>query len=45
VFEGTDRQSLWLAEWDAHPNAKGHRVIADRLHALWQLNEKALLER
>lgn len=24
---------IWLAPWDRHPNAKGHRLIADRLYA------------
>jgi hypothetical protein len=33
VYNGHDRHSLWLAEWDAHPNALGHRLIADRLFA------------
>jgi len=24
---------LWIATWDRHPNAKGHRMLADRLYA------------
>jgi hypothetical protein len=31
VYEGHDQSSLWIAEWDAHPNAMGHRLIANRL--------------
>jgi lysophospholipase L1-like esterase len=32
VFEGHTAESLWRAEYDQHPNAKGHEVIADRLY-------------
>jgi hypothetical protein len=31
---GEDARALWAAEWDAHPNAEGHRRIADRIYAL-----------
>ena len=24
--------SLWVATWDRHPNAKGHRMLADKLY-------------
>jgi hypothetical protein len=34
VYDGADRQSLWVAEWDAHPNAKAHGLMADRLYEL-----------
>jgi hypothetical protein len=34
VYAGQDRRSLWIAEWDAHPNALGHSVVADRLFRL-----------
>jgi hypothetical protein len=30
VFTGTDAQSIGLAEWDKHPNAEGHRRLAQR---------------
>jgi hypothetical protein len=33
VYEGRDLASIRLAEWDDHPNALGHRLIADRLYA------------
>jgi D-alanyl-lipoteichoic acid acyltransferase DltB (MBOAT superfamily) len=29
-----DRQSLWVAAWDEHTNAAGHRLLADRLYTL-----------
>ena len=29
-----DRSTLWIAPWDAHTNAAGHRMLADRLYAL-----------
>ncbi len=32
VYDGADRHALWLAEWDAHPNAQAHQLIADRLY-------------
>jgi ribosomal protein L39E len=31
VFRGQDEHSLILADWDKHPNAQGHRLIAQRL--------------
>lgn len=31
MFAGEDMSKLWIAEWDHHPNAVGHRMIADRL--------------
>ena len=32
LYDGRDRRSLALAEWDTHPNAVAHRLIADRLY-------------
>jgi lysophospholipase L1-like esterase len=43
VYVGSDRNSLWVAEWDAHPNAAGHRLIADRLYALIRQNRDRLV--
>ena len=43
VYAGSDRNSLWVAEWDAHPNAAGHRLIADRMYALIQQNRDRLV--
>jgi hypothetical protein len=39
VFNGNDIESIRLAEWDFHPNARGHALIASRLYAL--LNQNA----
>ncbi len=33
VFAGQESRDDPLAEWDDHPNAKGHRLIAERLYA------------
>jgi hypothetical protein len=33
VYKGHDRQSLWVAEWDAHPNARAHRLVADAIYS------------
>lgn len=32
VYPETDRHALWASSWDSHPNAAGHRLIADRLY-------------
>ena len=32
VYPADRLSSLWLARWDHHPNAAGHRMIADRLY-------------
>jgi hypothetical protein len=39
VYEGSDRESLWVAEWDAHPNARGHALVGSRLYR--HLHEKS----
>jgi len=28
-----DFETLWIAKWDAHPNAAGHRLLAEKLYA------------
>ncbi len=33
LFDGRDLAGLRLTDWDFHPNAEGHRMIADRLYA------------
>jgi hypothetical protein len=43
VYVGSDRNSLWVAEWDAHPNARGHRLIANALYPLILENRDRLL--
>ena len=32
VFPEAERPALRVAPWDDHPNAAGHRLIADRLY-------------
>jgi hypothetical protein len=32
AYDGVDLQSLWIAPWDSHPNAEGHRLIAVKLY-------------
>lgn len=32
VYDGLDPAALRVAEWDNHPNASGHQLIADRLY-------------
>lgn len=34
VYSNQDVKSCQVAEWDTHPNAKGHRLIADRLYEI-----------
>jgi D-alanyl-lipoteichoic acid acyltransferase DltB (MBOAT superfamily) len=34
VYKEYDRASIRIAEWDNHPNKKGHQIIAERLHML-----------
>jgi hypothetical protein len=43
VYDVPDRNSLWVAAWDAHPNARAHRLVADKLFRLVQDNRAALL--
>jgi hypothetical protein len=31
IYDNVDAASVRLAEWDAHPNARAHAMIADRL--------------
>ena len=28
------KKTLWITEWDGHPNQRGHRMIANRLYEL-----------
>jgi len=44
VYEGRDPAKLRVAEWDKHPNAAGHRLIADGLFAKLR-GKKGLLSR
>jgi hypothetical protein len=42
VYEGHDRDRLWIAEWDAHPNTLGHELIANQLYRLIGRDEDPL---
>jgi D-alanyl-lipoteichoic acid acyltransferase DltB (MBOAT superfamily) len=42
IYQGRDREPLRLAEWDQHPNALGHALIAGGLYAGLRKNEIAL---
>jgi hypothetical protein len=42
IYDGKDRDKLRLAEWDQHPNALGHALIADGLYTGLRQNEAAL---
>lgn len=39
VYDGSNLSELRAAEWDSHLNVRGHRLIADRLHA--ELTQRA----
>jgi hypothetical protein len=34
VYDGQDIPSLWVAEWDHHPDAGAHVLFADRLYEM-----------
>jgi hypothetical protein len=36
VYDGYDWRTLVVAPWDNHPNAAGHRLVADRLYEVLQ---------
>jgi len=42
AYDVPDREALFVATWDAHPNAEGHRLVAEKLHRLALQNEQAL---
>jgi D-alanyl-lipoteichoic acid acyltransferase DltB (MBOAT superfamily) len=44
LYENKDRKSLRIAEWDLHPNAIAHKLIADRLYKELKRNP-ALLQK
>ena len=39
VYPKEELSSLWLARWDHHPNAAGHRLIAQRLFEAMRAGE------
>jgi hypothetical protein len=42
VYDVPNRNGLWIAEWDAHPNARAHQLIADRLYTLMREQTTAI---
>ena len=38
IYTGRDLATIRLAEWDDHPSALGHRLIADRLYEAFAAN-------
>jgi hypothetical protein len=40
VYGTHEPHSLWIARWDHHPNALGHRLIADRLYEVLREKEE-----
>ncbi|MEF8699893.1 MAG: hypothetical protein V5B33_11365 [Candidatus Accumulibacter sp. UW20] len=42
VYEGEDKATLRLAEWDDHPNMLGHRLVADALYRALAADPAAL---
>jgi hypothetical protein len=44
LYKNKDKASLWVAEWDRHPNATAHRLVADRLYQELKRNP-ALLQK
>lgn len=39
VYKGHDIVTIRLAEWDDHPNALGHQLVADRLYEALSVNQ------
>jgi D-alanyl-lipoteichoic acid acyltransferase DltB (MBOAT superfamily) len=42
VYKGREVAAIRLAEWDDHPNALGHQLVADRLYAILATNPELL---
>ncbi|MCG3119047.1 MAG: hypothetical protein ALAOOOJD_01375 [bacterium] len=43
AFDGHAAEELRVKEWDLHPNAKGHQLLADRLYETLRENSRILL--
>ncbi len=41
AYKAHSREALWVAPWDHHPNAEGHRLIADKLFERLHKMDKA----
>ncbi len=44
AFDGEDPRTLWVSRQDAHPNAKGHRILAEALDARFGKTLRKLAE-
>lgn len=42
VYENINPTSIRLAEWDDHPNARGHKLVADRLYNVLSENRQLI---
>jgi len=42
LYANKEKESLIVAAWDWHPNAQGHRLIADRLYRALQQHSDAI---
>jgi lysophospholipase L1-like esterase len=42
VYNLQDPESLYIAQWDKHPNAKGHRLIAEHLYRVFTESENQI---
>ena len=42
VFHNRGKENLWIAENDAHPNALGSRLVADKLYELLRARQEEL---
>jgi lysophospholipase L1-like esterase len=45
AYDGVAPESIWLAEWDQHPNAEGHRLLADKLERVLRESPPELRDR
>jgi hypothetical protein len=37
AYQGVDPRTMWIAPWDSHPNADGHRMLGDELYQALKL--------
>jgi D-alanyl-lipoteichoic acid acyltransferase DltB (MBOAT superfamily) len=44
VYDSQDIATIRLAEWDDHPNARGHQLIAERLLEAFKASKDAIFE-
>jgi alginate O-acetyltransferase complex protein AlgI len=42
VYQGYDPKTLWITQWDGHPNAAGHALIAARLYEVLRAEDGLL---